>query len=343
MSSIHIWFNRTFSTTYNIIQDIRKGNLSHEFKFFGTHPNLQSVFLKACDIIETEPILDDVHYLTYALDFCERYEINLFFPGEFSSNLIAKHVHLFEGQGIKVALAFKSDIADVLSSKIQIYGVLRSVLHNLIPKFQCIQNINDFQKVYQEQNVANVLTCLKPDRGLGGLGFRIIDNSVDQFKQLLNYPSPSNTYGYYHQILSAEGEFAPLIFMDYLYGPEISVDCLAMNGKLLFSVAREKRGKLRIVKQMPDLHQICSKICAIFSLNYIFNIQFRFGRDGQMYLLDLNARPSGGLYYTHLAGYPMMSAAVSIILGNQFDPFNFLPEQTFIQIEGAIPYNDLHK
>jgi len=297
---------------------------------------LQSVFLKACHIIETEPVLEDDAYIKYALDFCKKHKIDLFFPGEFSSTLIAKNVHLFEDQGIKIGLAFKSDVADILSSKIQTYEALRPVLPKLIPKFHCIQNVKDFQKVYHEQKAVNVLTCLKPDRGLGGLGFRVIDDKVDQFSQLLNYPSHSNTFDYYYQILSDVGEFTPLIFMEYLHGPEISVDCLARNGQLLFSVAREKRGKYRVVKQVPYLHQICAEICATFSLNYIFNVQFRFGKDGQIYLLDLNARPSGGIYYAHKAGYKMMSAAISTILGEPFVSFGFFPEQTFMQIEDAI-------
>jgi hypothetical protein len=68
MIKVNIWFNRTFGTTYHVIQELRKNNLKYDFRFFGTHTNLQSVFLQACDYVEKEPLLNDTEYLDYSLD-----------------------------------------------------------------------------------------------------------------------------------------------------------------------------------------------------------------------------------------------------------------------------------
>ena len=343
MTKVNIWFNRTFGTTYHVIQELRLSNLSYDFIFFGTHPNLQSVFLQACDYIEKEPILNDVEYLTYALDFCERHKIDIFFPGEFSATIISTNISLFQSQGIKIGIAFTSEYVEILSSKEKIYESLRKIIPDYIPPYHLFHNSSEFLEVYQvitqgKYTGSAPIVCFKPDKGLGGLGFRIVDDSINELRGLMSYPSPRNTFGYYYSIFQKEKAFSPLIMMEYMDGPEISIDCLASSGKIIFSVAKEKKGNLRFINNNPLLQEICELICKELSLNYLFNIQFRYGNEGRLYLLDLNPRPSGGLYYSFKAGYPLMTAAMQLLLQDEIYKFEILPEKVFVELDGAIEF-----
>jgi hypothetical protein len=341
MKIINIWFNRTFGTTYHIIHDLKNSNLSYNIKFFGTHSSLESVFLQSCDVVELEPLCTDNEYIDYALDFCKRNKIDIFFPGEFSANLIAAKKSVFESIGVKIGISFSIDNSQILSSKILTYQALSSVICEYIPVHYEVSNPIDFKIYYDTLKLNNELICFKPDNSLGGLGFRIIDENINELKSLYGYPSSRNNFNYYYNIIKNERSIPSLIMMEYLKGPEISVDCLAYNGKLIFSVSKEKKGNLRIIKFNQFLHDICEKICSFFSLNYLFNVQFRYGYDNNLYLLDINTRPSGGLYYAHKAGYPMMVAAVNQLVVDEVANFDIFPEQTFIGIDDSIIFNEM--
>lgn len=343
MTPINIWFNRTFGTTYHVIQELRQSNLLYDFRFFGTHTNLQSVFLQACDYIEKEPMLDDEEYLNYALDFCKRNKIDIFLPGEFSASVVSRHISLFESQGTKIGIAFTSEYAEILSSKGKIYESLRKIIPEYIPPYYLVHSPSEFLEAKQvltqgSESGSAPIACFKPDKGIGGLGFRIVDDSINEFRGLMSYPSPRNTFEYYYNIFQNEKSFSPLIMMEYMNGPEISIDCLASSGKIVFSVAKEKKGNLRVINNIPALQEICQLICNELSLDYLFNIQFRYGNDGRLYLLDLNPRPSGGLYYSFKAGYPLMTAAIQLLLQDEINKFEVFSEKVFVELDGAIEY-----
>ena len=63
-----IWFNHWFSTAYNIINMIKKGE--GDFYFIGTNENPKSVIESVCDEWYTEPKLKDDAYVDFCLDFC---------------------------------------------------------------------------------------------------------------------------------------------------------------------------------------------------------------------------------------------------------------------------------
>jgi len=341
MTKVNIWFNRTFGSTYHIIQELKRNNNSFEFTFFGTHTNLNSVFLQACDFVENEPILNDVEYLNYALSFCKRNNIDIFLPGEFSASIISRNKEIFESIGIKIGVAFSSFYIDVLSSKSNTYEFLREHIPEHIPTYYVVNNSDEFLNIYNKFRFEKKIMCFKPNKGLGGLGFRIVDDSISEFKHLMSYPSHRNTFDYYYRILQNEGTFNSLILMEYMNGNEISIDCLATSGNVAFSVAKEKKGNLRVVKHDIQLHELCNKICKVLSLDYLFNVQFINGRNQHLYLMDLNPRPSGGLYYASKAGYSMISAAIYSILKGEIPYFPLLPEKTFIELEDSIEYKNI--
>ena len=106
--------------------------------------------------------------------------------------------------------------------------------------------------------------------------------------------------------MSKQEKFGKLLVMEFLDGDEWSVDCLAVHGQLYAAVQRRKfmaqKGVPRqYIDNNPQILAMCQQLTKHFSLNTQFNIQFRVGKNG-IRLLEINARPSGGMAMSCLAG-----------------------------------------
>ena len=87
--------------------------------------------------------------------------------------------------------------------------------------------------------------------------------------------------------------------MQYLPGPERSVDCLAHDGELVCCVVRRKPMGIeggQMLEDNPAIEETVRRLTRHFRLGGVFNIQFRDDA-GTPYLLEINPRLSGGLHY----------------------------------------------
>jgi len=75
-----IWFNRCFSTAYNIIDLIKNNNENEIFEIFVSHIDKYSINLQNADYPFVEPTLPDDEYLNYCLDICKNNSIDIFVP-----------------------------------------------------------------------------------------------------------------------------------------------------------------------------------------------------------------------------------------------------------------------
>jgi len=106
------------------------------------------------------------------------------------------------------------------------------------------------------------------------------------------------------RLLLAERElFQPLLLMEFLGGPEYSLDAVGDGRRLIALTQRRKPqvGYGQEIVALPELTQAVEELIATFALTGLFNVQFREGRQG-LRLLEINPRFSGGIGYTGAAG-----------------------------------------
>jgi biotin carboxylase len=102
--------------------------------------------------------------------------------------------------------------------------------------------------------------------------------------------------------------------MEYLPGPERSVDALAENGELVGAVVRRKGSGWQQIEDNPRLVEVVRRLAARLGLTGLFNTQFR-DAGGEPHLLEINPRMSGGLPLTFRSGLNLPLWAVRLALG----------------------------
>ncbi|HEY9061687.1 MAG TPA: ATP-grasp domain-containing protein [Pseudobacteroides sp.] len=336
MNKKRIWFNNWFNTAYHIINLIKQ-NSEIEFEVFGTNRNPNSVIFKACDYYEIERMIPEDEYVDFCLDFCKKHQIDIFAP---RTNIltITQSSQRFEEIGVKLLTCCDSQNTKLLSDKALFYDHLRqntdlisNPSHRLdgkslfnIPKYYVVNNAQDFEKAYTSISNEGFKVCFKPVHSEGGAGFRIIDESAGSIDSLFSFASLRVTLDDVLNRLSQRDTFKSLMVMEFIDGYEYSVDCLALEGKLLAAVPRKKLdGRARLLQDSPELRYIASELTRVFNLSYAFNVQVRYDSDCPK-ILEINPRMSGGVWISCLSGINMPYLAVKLLLDR--DPDIMMPE-----------------
>jgi biotin carboxylase len=315
----HIYFNRWFSVSYHYMNMIRDNPDGETFKFFGTHPDTNHLSLQACDYSEQEPVLEGTEYVDYAIDFCRRNEIDIFIP-RLKMLEIAKEIHRFDALGTKVMVCRDIELLESLIEKDKFYETLQGTDIVAIPEYHVVETAEQFRKAYESLIRNGHKVCFKPTTSEGGMGFRIIDNDMDDLDNLYGWVSLSVPYDQVFSILSSSETFPKLMVMELLEEDEYSIDCLAdSQGKLIVAVPRRKSsGRIYMLDDVPELMEIARNVAEKCRIPFVFNIQIKYNK-GVPKLLEINPRMSGGLFITCLSGVNMPYLAVKTIMGKSVE------------------------
>jgi len=314
MEPIRIWFNRTFSTAVHYVQMIKNNPDNRKFTVYATHPKKHSLMLQFADHAEIEPSLTGEEYIEYCLEYCRKNKIDIFIP-HFQQKEISKYVAAFHELGTKVLVCEDHHLLEMIADKGSLFSRMKRIQGVILPDYHIVRTPAEFMKAYIDLREKGHVVCMKPTAGEGGQGFRIITDKKDtSINSILSNVSVRISYQDVYEILSVHDEFPPLMVMEYLDGYEYSVDCLAMNGKLLAAVPRKKvAGRNQFLEENLDLLQTARAITEELQIPYNFNIQFIY-KNGVPKLLEINPRMSGGMYMSCLSGVNFPYGAIQLLL-----------------------------
>lgn len=241
-------------------------------------------------------------------------DISYIIPG---SNL-ESFIYLDEFKKIKdkVILGSAIETIKILDNKSYFYSeCLKNKLNCSIP-FKTYNNYESF--IIAKENMIKMgyhELCIKPSVGVFASGFHYFSNE-DILKRFTQGSNFAVTYNEYENALKNSDYVLPeMIIMPKYNGKEISVDgsCNIYNG----NIAMCARVKIPSVGQKiiidDEIYKISRKIIDIFKLKGVFNIQFMI-HDDKYKILEVNARPSGGIFYSEKGGVSLIE--------NLFDNIN---------------------
>lgn len=311
-----IWFNRWFSNAYYFMNLIRNNTDNMDVYIYGSHPNKNIIYSTACDHFEVEPLLSGDEYVEYCIDFCKKNEIDIFIPyTELLS--ISKHIKRFEQIGTKVLVSSNYELLKIIDNKAMFYEQSKSTNIFTIPEYYVVNSASQFREAYERLRENHNKVCMKPVSSIGGFGFRVIDDSASTLNNLLGDINHKVSYEEVLKILSKQETFKNIMVMEYLDGPEYSIDCLAYNKELLAAVPRKKvDSRVRVLEDIPELIALAEKTESLYNLPYIFNIQVKY-KNSIPKLLEINPRMSGGLNATCFCGINYPYYAVKLLLGEK--------------------------
>ena len=300
---MRVWYNRTFSSVYAAIRLIREADTEGRFTLIHSNANRHTPAARLAHEFHSEPTgLDSDAYVDWCLAFCRQHRIDIFVPGREATTLAAEHAR-FADIGTRVLSAAPAPMLKIVHDKARFYA--DTVLPNApVAAFRQFENIEEFDAAWNDLRPLHNKLCVKPAHGIYGLGFAIVDEARSSAALLLAGAEYHVGYDDLRRGLAEMGEFRTMLLMEFLEGPEYSVDCVGDNGRLVTAVVRRKlpqAGSGQLIDMRQDILDATTRLCADYRLNGVFNAQFREG-GGRPRLLEINPRMSGGIAMACLAG-----------------------------------------
>lgn len=333
-----IWFNTWFSAIANTIKCIKdEFDTAH---IIGTNKNEDCTYKGIVDEFYVEPSgVSGEEYLDFALDFCTRHKVKIFFP-KYHMNTISKNKNLFENIGVTVVCEDYSLIT-AFNSKDEIYKILLSRGYERIPEYGVANSLIEFKQLYNRYSKEGHLVCTKFDKDEGASSFRLINNNILSYDSLNEPLENMLTYNSMCNILEdgeKRGLFKPLIVMPKLLSPEVSIDCYNSKQLGLIVIPRYKLGnRVKEIKLTQELIEDVKYLQEVFGFKSIFNVQYRWDKNGKAKLLEINTRMSGGIHLSSMSGVSIPNQVVAEILGvNSNQSIDDIKEYRLTQCENPI-------
>lgn len=178
------------------------------------------------------------------------------------------------------------------------------------------------EEEYARRHAEGRIVCVKPVIGVNGSGYwKLTPENGGAF---LDDPEPREIGAgvWLAAMRVAERDASPrrLLVMDWLPGPEVSVDLLCWRGVPLIHAARTKidANHQRIESDhcvVPHAREIARRL----GLHGIVSMQYRLDQAGDWRMLEVNPRPAGGSIHSEDAGFRIITEWTRLVTG-QVDP-----------------------
>ncbi len=292
-------FNKSLSVTAAILQGVQNS----PYRVWASHSDPLSAQYLATKHHFVEPKhLQGEPYARWLLQACLERGIGIVVAGK-ARELLADWRPQFAAQGVQLITASDRATQELLEDKVAfLRGWDTSILP--IPRWTSFESAEEFERALTELQTEGVRLCLKPARGIFASGFRILQEKPD-LQRFLQGSLYDMSLAAARELFAVQPHFAPMLLMHTLEGPEHSVDCVAWEGELLAAVVRRKGEGRQWIQDRPDLQEVARRVARTYGLSGIFNFQTKDDLakgEGTAHMLEINARPSGGLRYSMKAG-----------------------------------------
>lgn len=315
---MRIWLNHWFSTAYRLIEnarvDLEKVFPNEKIEFIGTNERDTCVYKKVCEEFYPEPKgLNENEYIEWCLDFCREQEIDVFIPRK-NMLFVSKHLNKFKDIFVKVLVLSDYGIMSVFNDKFLTYRYVSCINK---PAHACVNNVEDFEKVYAKLKTPFNRVCIKYAKDEGATSFRVIDDRLSDINALRTGVGSKMSYEDVVDMLSSVSEFEDLLVLPYLNGPEVSIDCLQTNQGLI-AVPRLKEGRVTKIDFNEKYLKIAEKFAKEHKIDVPYNLQLRW-HDNMLFLLEVNTRMSGGAHIANEIGVNFLALAVEQLVNGKIE------------------------
>lgn len=341
---IRVWFNHTYATNGHVIQMLRENPQRRAVHIVGTHTDADSPVLVACDEAYPEPDAAPEDYLTWALRFAREHRIDVLVPRLHMAELADARSE-FAALGTRLLCA-DGDTVRRFENKPAGYRAA-AALGLPVPPHQVVADAAALRDAHKQLSELAPVVCMKPTRGAGGAGFRIVSTDPPDVADYAGQVRPKvNLDSVCTALERAEADGRPLpqlMLMPFLTGPEISVDVLADDaGQVRAAIGRGRSRRRRLLVDDVPAREVAEALTRAHRVGYLSNTQVRYwqGPDehtARPYLLELNPRISGGLFQTVLAGVNLPWDAVRLALDETVAPIEVRFGAAFTTVSSLVP------
>jgi hypothetical protein len=322
-----IWFNQGYSVVRDAILLIREGAAAAgvtDLHLLASHTDFQANVLEAADLGFLEPVIGRGtpegarEYAAWCAGRCEELRVDLFLV-QGGQHAIASNLSLFPAS-TRVVLPAPPHILEEIADKGLFYT--RALAAGLpMPWTRTVADVAEFDAACADLAKRALPACIKPREGVFGAGFWRLDPAYGLLDALMGGDRRRVAPAVARQAIAAATRPVRLLAMEYLPGPEWSLDCVCDAGHLVVGVARRKRGRVQELEVDGPIFAMARAAVELFGLSGLINVQFKAGdADGaDPRLLEINPRMSGGVARTRFAGVNLPWRHVAMLLGRQLE------------------------
>ena len=293
-----IWFLQGQSSQRDVIagaMDVIDGRIP----VIASHRQHRPEVTAAADIVLREPA-DDAERLGWAFDTALANDVKVMLVGQAGHDFEAQRER-FEAVGIDLVTGGMSiETFNLVDDKSAFTAAAVRAGLAVIPAITA-NNADELVAALASMKKDGPV-CVKPARGIYGMGFWRVEAQADPFRCFANAAQHRVNEALLVQAYRASANPEPLLVMPYMPGFECSVDMVVHKGKVIAHCARRKEGALQTFSLTGPAVDLAIQAAEFFRCDGIVNVQTRDDAAGMPHLLEINPRYSGGIGYTRLAG-----------------------------------------
>lgn len=289
-----VWFTQGFSSQYDLLAAVKKSSLQPYLTTIASHRQCRDEILSMADLALIEPTVGYPHFV---LAEAVKHKAQL---------VITSHGHdkyeelrpLFEQHGIMLLTGTRGQQNHhYLDNKFEFTQMCQIAGIPVVDAIQ-VESTSQLVEAIQAIQARQLSVCVKPVTGVFAQGFWQLSDDFDYFHALFNPTSYQANSQQFIEAYDQQSVKRPYLVMPFLSGDECSVDMFCVTGDVKVAVTRIKKPHWQEVLPIGPCDQIVRQLARLFMLDGIVNAQFRQDNAGKWYVLEINARPSGGIGMT---------------------------------------------
>ncbi len=306
---------------YGVIRSLRES--VPNIHIVGLDTNANSAHKAFVDAFVVPPLRTSPDYIPFVIRQLSKFNCDVCWPIPTDElELFARErLHIERDSNARVMIGEEGSLG-IANDKINLYEHLERSGIAVVAPFRVATTIEEMEGAIKAIGYPANQVVIKPARGAGSQGFRILDANLDRKKDYFRRLSlQQRTKWEDIRAVFADGDFPRMLVTEYLPGAEWDVDVLADRGKVIAAVSRKSHsmfgGMATDSEVAPNASAIdyATRIVESLKLTYIHNIAFREDSEGRLRLLEINPRVPGTIIAATKAGVNLPALALDMILG----------------------------
>lgn len=246
------------------------------------------------------PAWDGADYISSLLKIIDSEKIEYVLPNDDSIGLCKLCTLAKERPDLKISVSRNLEHLNIATDKGKLYDFLHAArLAEMIPRYRLVVDKKELIQTIIDFGYPAFPVAIKPAQAEGSRGFRVISELRENiFEKKINsiYLNLSELEASLEQI----DKLPELLVMEYLPGQEYSVDVLVDKWRKVQYAIPRTRAEIcaglplySSVEKNDKLTKFVEQILKELELIYALNFQFKYDRNGQPKLLEINPRLGG--------------------------------------------------
>lgn len=299
-----------------------KNNGERRIKVVGADMSSDPSAKYIVDVFYQVPPVDAPDYVDVILDICKKEHVDIYFPSISAEvTKVAERKAEFEEIGTILSISNLESV-NIANNKLYAYRELEKA-GIPVPRYYAVRSVKDFIEGCKYMGYPEKPICIKVVNGSGSRGVRIIDANKSRY-EIFAYEKPNSFYTSYEDmlaILESALRLEEMMLVEYMHGPEFTVDLLAERGKVLYIAGRENVVSLMSIAQesviKKDVHayQVASDIVELLQMDGNVGFDFMRNEKGEAVIMDINPRTTATLSLLAAGGLNLRYLRIKQLLG----------------------------